>query len=191
MFGFFRKPSPPGAAPSCHCLLGWRVLTLQQGENWLSLQVEPMKDGPCRVYLPSAERWLAEAPAWAREQREALLAQARRIAWNRDLLWTESPRARFWHRHVYDPVEGSLESTPGGRQLERMKLFHPDSPVRFSKQDAKRAWCSGAEQMCLQAAGMVNIDMREVIAGSVFQEIELPTLQRNPKVTLSFAGVPA
>jgi len=191
MFGFFRKTPQTPAAPALQCLMGWRVLTCQIGENWLSLQIEPMNDGPCRVYLPTAAHWEAQAPQWARGRRDEVLRAARAGAWNRDLLWLESERARFWHRHVYDPVEGSLESTPGGRQLERMRLFHPGNPARFSKQDAKRAWCAGAEQMCLQAQGDVNIDMREVIPGSVFQEIELPTLKRNPKVTLAFAGVAA
>lgn len=181
MFGFFKKQ------PAWNCLMGWRVLTYEEGQQWLSLQIEPMKDAPCRVYVPTAGQWQAEAPAWARELRGVVLERARAVRWNRDVVWQESARARFWQRHVYNPVAGSLESTPGGQQLERMRLFHPDSPARFSRHDSKRAWCAGAEQMCLQVAGNVDIDQREVIPGSVFQEIELPALGRNPRVRLNFA----
>jgi len=167
--------------------MGWRVITYQQHEVWLSLQIEPMRDGPCMVYVPSAEVWQAQAPEWARAQRADILERMRQIAWNRDLSWAESPRAMFWHRHLHNPVDGSLESTPGGRQLEGMRLFHPDSPARFARRDAKRAWCAAAEQMCLQVSGRVNIDQSEIIPGSVFQEVELQALKRNPNVSLCFA----
>lgn len=185
MFGLFRKRQP--SIPPWNCLMGWRVLTYEEGAQWLSLQIEPMKDGPCRVYVPDPAAWAARAPVWAQGLRETVLERARKIAWNRSLQWCESERARFWQRHVSQPVDGSLESTPGGLQLEGMRLFHPDSPLRFSKADAKRAWCSAAEQMCLQVHGKVNIDARELIAGSVFKEVELPALKRNPNAELAFA----
>lgn len=186
MFGFLRKRQP--SIPPWSCLMGWRVLTYQEGAQWLSMQIEPMKHGHCRVYVPGPAAWLARAPVWARGLRETVLERVSGIDWNRDLQWCENERTNFWHRHVGEPVDGSLESTPGGRQLEVMRLFHPDSPLRFSKAEAKRAWCSGAEQMCLQARGKVSIDARELIVGSVFQEVELPALKRNPNVELALAG---
>lgn len=185
MFGFFRKQH--AATPPWSCLMGWRVLTYQEGTQWLSLQIEPMNDGPCRVYVPGPAAWMARAPVWAQGLRDTVLERLSDVAWRRDLQWCESEHTNFWHRHVNQPVEGSLESTKGGLQLEGMRLFHPDSPMRFSKADAKRAWCSAAEQMCLQARGQVNIDARELIAGSVFKDIELPALKRNPAVELAFA----
>jgi hypothetical protein len=185
MFGLFEKRRRTD--PGWSCLMGWRVLTYQEAGRWLSLQIEPMKDAPCRVYVPSAPMWRAQAPAWASERRETLLGRMREVAWNRELEWLDHDRARFWHRHVDDPVDGSLESTPGGRQLEQMRLFHPDRPARFSARDSKRAWCAACEQMCLQVQGRVEIDESEVIPGSVFQEIELATLRRNPNVSLRFA----
>ena len=185
MFGLFNTKQRP-AASLWSCFMGWRVATYQERDAWLSLQIEPMRDEPCRVYVPSAETWEAQAPEWAKAQRARILERLQQVAWNRDLAWTDSRRARFWHRHVHDPVDGSLESTPGGRQLEAMWLFHPDSPARFPRRDAKRAWCAAAEQMCLQVSGRVNIDESEVIPGSVFQEIELQTLRRNPNVRMCF-----
>ena len=185
MFGVFHKVRP--SVPNWRCLMGWRVLTYQEGEQWLSLQIEPMKNGPCRVYVPGPAAWAARAPAWAQGQRATVLQRLHDIEWKRDLQWCESEHTAFWHRHVSQPVDGSLESTAGGVRLEGMRLFHPDSLLRLSKADAKRVWCNGAEQMCLQLRGKVRIDARERIAGSVFMEVELPAMQRNPNVELAFA----
>ena len=145
MFGLFSKQHITDPAWSCY--MGWRVVTYQERDAWVSLQIEPMRHEPCRVYVPSFEAWQSSAPAWARDQREGILRRMQSIAWNRDLAWTESLRAMFWHRHVHDPIDGSLESTPGGRQLEDMRLFHPDSPAHFPRRDAKRAWWAATEQM--------------------------------------------
>lgn len=120
--------------------------------------------------------------------RATILAGAKQVAWNRDLDWIESDRASFWPRHVNDPLNGSLESTQGGRWLESLRVFHPDAPKKFSRDECKQLWCAAAEKMALQASGRVTIDVDEVIPGSVFQEVELPALKRNPGVTLDFVS---
>lgn len=43
--------------------MGWQMVTYQEGDHWLSLQVEPMKRGPCSIYVPGEEAWAADAPA--------------------------------------------------------------------------------------------------------------------------------
>lgn len=186
MFGFFKKRSAATARGTADwtCWLNWRVLTYQEGAQHLSLQVEPMHVGPCRVYVPSQKAWQQQAPAWARGRREQILQRACSIAWNRDLVWPESDQATVSDLHAQRPVPGSLESTKGGQQLQALWLFHPDSPARFSKYDSKRVWIGGAEQMCLQAAGQVPVHVSAVIPGSVFQATELPALRRNPKVRI-------
>lgn len=188
MFGLFRRQAPQTTQP-WQCRMGWQALTYHEADSWLSLQIEPMKDGACRVYVPGEKAWAADAPPWAQTHRSVILARLRQVAWNRDLQWIESETTPFWHLPVTTPVPGSIESTPGGQQLERMWLFHPDSPGRFTREQAKKAWYAAVEQMCLQVSGRVNLDQSAVIPGSVFQEIVLPTLRRNPKVTLNFAAV--
>lgn len=184
MFGFFKKrpAATDRGTAEWTCLLNWRVLTYQEGPRCLSLQVEPMKQGPCRVYVPSEAAWQRMAPDWARGRREQILQRARSIAWNRDLDWPESDDATVSDLHAQDPVPGSLESTPGGQQLQAMWLFHPDSPVGWSKADSKRVWMAGAEQMCLQLSGEVPVHISAVVPGSVYQDVELPALRRNPRV---------
>lgn len=186
MFGLFKKRPAATARGTAEwtCWLNWRVLTYQEGNQHLSLQVEPMSMGPCRVYVPSPAAWQRQAPDWARGRRDEILQRVRSIAWNRDLDWPDSDQATVSGLHAQTPVPGSLESTKGGQQLQALWLFHPDSPARFSKYDSKRAWISGAEQMCLQAAGPVPVHVSAVIPGSVFQAVELPALRRNPKVHL-------
>ena len=190
MFGLFRRKPTAPASPYGY-RLGWRVLTVTFGDQWLSLQVEPMRDGPCRVYVPSATRWRADAPAWARDLREVLLAGARAVPFNRDLDWPESDDALFWPLPAWVPADGSLESTPGGQQLSSMRLFDADNPSRFSRAQAKQAWCKGAEAMCRQVKGPVNIEQTAVVPGSVFQTIELPALHANPRVQLHYIGAAA
>lgn len=181
MFGLFKKRPARGTA-EWTCILNWRVLTYQEGRRFISLQVEPMHQGPCLVYVPTEQAWQRKAPAWAQGRRQLILERARSIAWNRDLDWPESDDSTVSEVHAQEPIPGSLESTKGGQTLQDLWLFHPDSPAGWSKADAKRAWLAGAEQMCLQVSGDVPVHISEVIPGSVFQSVELPALRRNPRV---------
>jgi len=166
--------------------MGWRVLTCQKGTEWLSLQIEPMAKGPCRVYVPSECVWRVKAPDWAKDQRDDILSRLTAIEWNRDVEWLESDHSSFWPRHVNNPIEGSLESTSGGRLLEQMGYFQQNSRTEIQKQVAKEVWCALAEKFALHLSGQVTIDESAPVIGSVFHEIELPALQRNAEVTLHF-----
>ena len=193
MFGFFKKRSAATTrgTDDWTCVLNWRALTYQEGTQFLSLQVEPMNQGPCRVYVPTQAAWQRQAPAWAQGRRDEILQRVRSIAWNRDLDWPESDHSTVSDLHATTPVPGSLESTQGGQQLQNLWLFHPDSPARWSKADSKRAWLAGAEQMCLQLSGEVPVHISEVIPGSVYQDVELPALRRNPRVRVVELAVAA
>lgn len=170
-------------------MMGWQVLTYREGGQSLSLQIEPMHDGACLVLLPGPKTWRETAPAWARDRRAQIQKRLRQLAWNRDLVWMEDVRAKFWPRSVLNPVPGSLQSTPGGRELERMWLFQPDCPKGWSRQDSKRAWFAATEQMCQCTAGPVTVSQTAIVPGSVVQALVLPALRRNPRVTLNL--VPA
>lgn len=184
MLAFLKKLIP--VTPAWRAHLGWQVLTYEEGDDWLSFQIEPMLDGPCKVYVPDAEVWQREAPAWATARRDEILQRLRATAWNRDLEWCGGPGSRLWPRHANDPWDQSLESTPGGRQLLSMRLFHVDNPMRFSKVDAKRAWCKATEQMCMQVRGPIKMIETDVIPGSVFQEVAIPALRSNPQAQLNW-----
>lgn len=184
MFGLFKKRTKRHArgTDTWTCVMDWRALTYQEGAQFLTLQIEPMSQGPCRVYVPSEAAWQRRAPGWAQGRRSEILQRVRAIAWNRDLEWPESDYSTISDQHAQTPVPGSLESTQGGQQLQSMWLFHPDSPLRWSRQDSKRVWLKGAEQMCLQLSGDVPVYISEMVPGSVFQDVELPALRRNPRV---------
>lgn len=172
--------------PAWSGLLGWQVMTYEEGDHWLSLQIEPMLHGPCKVYVPDAPSWSREAPAWATGRRREILQRLRGKVWNRDLTWCVSAEGRLWNRHVNDPWDCSLEATPGGRRLQSLRLFHVDSPVHFSRAHAKRAWCAATEQMCLQLRGEIDLIETAVIPGSVFQEVAIPALTRNRQARLNW-----
>ncbi len=107
MFGLFKKP-PPGATPWV-CRLGWQVLTYQEDGRCLSLQIEPMQNGPCLVYVPGPAAWQAQAPDWARERRACILQRAQQMAWSRELHWIEDEDTRFCQ-----PEVGELQFHPHG-----------------------------------------------------------------------------
>ena len=81
-------------------------------------------------------------------------------------------------------IRGTLESTPGGQALGERRLFEPGS--KTTHQEAHKVWHEGARMFAEQAKGSVTIYAREVVANSVFQTVELPTLKKNPNVTLVF-----
>lgn len=192
MFGLFtpRAPTVASAVPGWNGLMGWRVLTYEEGERWLSLRIEPMTDGPCRVYVPGTRRWALQAPAWARGRRESILQRLRQIAWNRDLVWIDGDDTPFEPQHVHRPAEDSIEASSDGQRLLRLRMFSPDAAGRWSRRDSKRAWCIGTELVCRRASGWVRREPRPLVAGSVYKDIELAALMRNPKVTVSFVRAP-
>jgi hypothetical protein len=168
--------------------MGWRVLTFEVENNWLSFQIEPMAFSPCKIYVPGQDTWIREAPDWARANRGFILESLKNVPFNRDVIWEERESAHFWPRHVANPPSGSLESTPGGKQLESLRLFQPESRSKATKEFAKKVWCKLAEKFATQASGKVTISESSPIEGSVFREIELPTLQKNQNVTLNWTA---
>jgi hypothetical protein len=63
-------------------------------------------------------------------------------------------------------------------------LFEPGS--RLTHEEAHKVWHEGARMFARQVKGSVKIFMKQVIPGSVFQEIELPTLLENPNAKVKF-----
>ena len=163
--------------------MGWRYVGYREGDASLSLQIEPMVKGGDLVYVPGESGWLRTAPDWARQRRAEILSRLKSVKWNRKLEWTESDKSRVGSLAL-DPIPGSLESTPGGRALERMRMFQPGSDV--SHERAHEMWHEAARVFASQARGTATIFMRGVVPNSVFQAIELPELKKNLNVTLIF-----
>jgi hypothetical protein len=160
--------------------MGWRYIKYIESENFVSFQIEPMTVGADLVYIPNTETWLRNAPDWAKQKAAEIINRLKSVQWNRELQWIEDPNSVF---QISDnAVPGSLESTPGGSQLESGFFFHPGAKMSFPQ--ARQVWCMAARKFAEAARGRVTIFQGGVIPNSVFQQIELPALRSNVNVTL-------
>lgn len=169
--------------------MGWRYIAYIEKDKdvSLSLDIEPMVKGNDLVYVPNESNWLKDAPSWARERRSEILDRLKSVAWNRKLTWREvEDSVSISSRDTDTAIPGSLESTPGGRELEDRRMFEPGS--KYTHEEAHKIWHEGARMYSELVKGEVTIFMggRPAIQDSVFQAIELPTLKKNPNVTLVF-----
>jgi hypothetical protein len=165
--------------------MGWRFVTYLEASNSLPMTIEPMAVGPDIVYVPDAEAWAEKSPAWAQSRRTEILQRLKSVAWARNLSWMESSDSGF--QKSDEPVPGSLESTPGGRQLEAMRLFHPGSELAHAQ--SHELWHVAARRFAEAARGRVTLFVDGSEPDTVFQKVELPALKANPNVTLDFRKV--
>ena len=162
--------------------MGWRYITYAEGANLLSLQIEPMAKGADIVWLPDQAAWKLKAPKWASDRSLEVVARLKSVAWNRSLIWNESPDNEFLANDA--PVPGSIESTSGGRQLEELGMFQPDR--KFTHEQIHTIWHIACQRFASSATGRVAILGRKALPDSVFSVIELPALETNPNVMLDF-----
>ena len=166
------KQNPPAVE------MGWRYVAYREGREGLVFQIEPMVKGPDTVYVPDEASWTTEAPQWARHRRSDILEYLRSVAWNRELEWRSLPT----DFSVPGAVPGSIESTPGGEELENERLFHAGAPI--TAEQAREVWHQAVRSFVSQAEGQVTIYAAELIPNSVFADIEIPGLRANPNVQL-------
>jgi hypothetical protein len=163
--------------------MGWMYVTYTEEGEVLPLGIEPMAAGADVVYVPDDETWGRNAPGWAVSRRTEILSRLKSVAWGRRVDWREG-RHGFTRLAPGAAVRGSLESTPLGRVLEWLRLFGPGGG--FSHEEAHRWYHAAVRKYCEEPRGPVAIRVPEVIPGSVFQEVALPTLKANRRVTLTF-----
>jgi hypothetical protein len=165
--------------------MGWRYLAYQEGKRMLIFNIEPMVDKADLVYLPTEKAWQGTAPKWAKLRRDEIITFIKKISWNRRLDWLETD-INVIEKGIKEDlvIPGSLESTEAGREFESYGLFNPGNEV--SPEEAHELWCQLETKFAEQASGLVRIFVGDLIPGSVFEKISLPTLKKNSNVKLEF-----
>ena len=75
----------------------------------------------------------------------------------------------------------TLEMTPGGKYFDNLDLFGQNSPL--TDDQALKIWSILSERYAKAASGNVCGFVQGARAGSIFNTVEYPTLQKNPYVT--------
>jgi hypothetical protein len=140
-----------------------------------------MYEVPDIVGVPNPSSWTKTAPAWASHRREEILARLKSIKWHRELEWREGEDDLSTN---VEPVPGSLQSTPGGREFERRRLFDPDSELTAA--EAREIWQMLVRRFAGAATGTVNLFVDGAPKGSVVEKVAIPALKNNPNVTIKW-----
>jgi hypothetical protein len=165
--------------------MNWQSIVYREGSRGISLEIEPMFEVADIVYVPDAATWSRTAPPWASSRRDEILARLKAPGWRRSLEWRESSKSEV-SGHL-EPVPGSLESTPGGREFQQKRLFDPDSEL--TAEQAREIWQMMVRRFALAARGEVHLFVDGTPKGSVFEKVALPALKENPNVKLVWHSV--
>lgn len=180
LFGLAGGTSNAPGGEGWSAKVGWHYVTYMEPGRSLSLAIDPMAVGPDIVYVPDTQIWQKTAPAWARNRATEILRHLKSVAWNRELEWSERSAAPFTSGKL---VQGSLEASPEGKQLESKQLFHPGSPMTADQ--VREAYNTAARKAAEAAEGRVTIfGGDDDLFDSVIQRVVLPALRANPNVTL-------
>ena len=162
--------------------MGWRSLSYLEHPQVLIFRIEPMSRGGDLVFIPDADAWRRLAPEWARQRAGEIVARLKSINWCRELHWRRGAATAFLE--TVEPMPGSIEATPRGRELEQRALF--DSGSKIGHAQSRLLWHAACSDFAATMQGRVAVTERAIIRHSVFDAVELPVLRANSRVTLLF-----
>jgi len=181
-----RTPAAPTATssladdPRWSVEMNWQSIVYREGSRGIRIEIDPMFEVADIVYVPDAAAWSRTAPPWASSRRDEILARLKAPGWHRHLEWREDSESEV--SGDLEPVPGSLESTPGGREFQQKRLFDPNSELTADQ--AREIWQMLVRRFALAARGEVHLFVDGAPKGSVVEKVAVPALKENPNVKL-------
>ncbi len=161
-------------------MMGYRYLEYSEGANTLLFIIEPMYSGPDLIYVPNNDVWIKTKPEWIQNDLSVIKSHITSVNWNRDLTWYETNSPVDIGSNTV--IEGTIEATEGGIQLEKMRLFNPDKNI--TPQQARETWIEAVKSYTDSLEGEVVAFDDGYIKNSVYDKIILPRLTNNKKVKI-------
>jgi hypothetical protein len=158
--------------------MGYHYLLYYEGENSIYFDIEPMYSGPDLIYLPNNDIWNKTKPSWLKNDLSIIKDRIISIKWNRDLSWYEANiSVNIGPNKV---IKGTIESTKGGSELEKMRLFNPGKDI--TSQQARVVWNTAVINYTKSLQGEVTVFDDGYIKNSVYEKVILPNLLNNKNV---------
>lgn len=160
----------------------WKSISYITNDKRVVFSIEPMFIGGDIVCIPKRENCNEEMSIILRNEFIFLLERAN---WNRDIVLIEmNITPRVYSKDAAIVVEGSMESTVGGKRLEDSHLFNPGSPL--SKEQVKELYITIETRFAESMEGDVEIFKNGHLKGRLMNEIIIPILEKNRKVKINY-----
>lgn len=158
----------------------WKSVSYLREGKRIKLEIIPMAQGKDIILISTPELWKKYLNI---QERDELIVLLEKIAWKRDIRVAEvEVEPVILNEGDAGIIQGTLESTPGGKKLEDSYLFDPQAPM--SKEQVKEIYFMLEKRFAEAARGVVHIPKYALLKGSVLAEISVPTLKSNPNVQL-------
>lgn len=163
----------------------WKQVRYINGGHSIVLEIVPMflgSDIIIIIIIPNAQLWTRTQNVFSEQERLEIIFLLKRIAWRRDVRVAEANVEPDIDSNA-DPVNGSIESTPGFQEMATKNLFDPKSPL--SKSEVKEIYSILEKRFAEIASGTVIIPKDIILKGSVLEKVSIPALKANKNVVLN------
>lgn len=152
----------------------WTHVSFIKENNKYIFPIEPMYEKPDIIYIPNnADQYMVEI--------------IKAISWNRNLSYKECEfNVKCLSVNDSEIETGTLESTKAAREFLQLNMFDPGFDMDENK--VHELWCILEQRFAASVEGKVEIRANDIVEGSVFDKITVPTLMQNEKAHVIFIG---
>lgn len=166
----------------------WKQLVYKKGDIALTYQIVPMHKRPDILFFTSANFWtMIHEGLLTEADRQDILNKIKSVNWKRDLEIQET-LTFLKNGQGLSLEEGTIELTPGYKQLCEMNLFDPEQ--QLTNDQVKQIYIKAETKYCEAIKGKVTIPAHSlsIIRGSIVREICIPLIKKNPNAVFDDDG---